>query len=322
MRKLLIITITIIVLLGSLFILKLLFTKQQQPNIIINDIAYSDTTQNIEFQTIKQLPIPSSLIFAGEEVPLWNFDIRERLERELTVNVFWHSSTLLSLKRAQRYLPYISSILAKYGIPDDLKYIAIIESGLANVVSPSKAVGFWQFLEETAKEFGLEVNKEIDERYNWKKSTDAACKYLLWLKERTGSWILSCAAYNCGRTALNRFINLQGKDNYFDLLLPEETERYLFRMFAFKIIFTDPKKYGYDIENLNLYPYIETQSVIVNKTISNLTEWAEERNLTYKELKYFNPWLRNNTLTVKKNKTYEIELPPENYRQIYTHLLN
>ncbi|HOG20250.1 MAG TPA: transglycosylase SLT domain-containing protein [Salinivirgaceae bacterium] len=313
MRNTLITTASIILSVCTIAIIKYLSsstTNQKEEIIFQKDIDISHITK------IESLPIPLTLTFAGEEVPLEYIDVREKLDRELAVNCFLHSSTYILIKRANRYLPYISKILSDNDLPDDLKYIPVIESGLANAVSPSKAVGFWQFLEETAKEYGLEVNKEIDERYNWKKSTQAACNYFKWLNKKYNSWTLSAAAYNCGRTSLNRFINTQKVDNYYSLLLSEETERYLFRALALKLILSEPERYGYFVEHNEKYPYIDTYEVEIDKTIPDLALWARKKGLTYRELKYFNPWLRTNTLTVKKNKKYIIELPHDSYRKV------
>jgi hypothetical protein len=308
---------------GALFITLIAFVKVSIPKVETHkeEIEFHPVAENVEMQKVTPLPMPSFLTFSGEEVPLKYFDVRERLERELAVNVFWHSSTFIAMKRANRFLPQISKILKQQGLPDDLKYIPLIESGLTNAISPAKATGFWQFLDGTAKEFGLEVNSEVDERYHWKKSTEAACRYFKWLHSKYDSWTLSAAAYNCGRTALNRQIELQKHENYYSLLLPEETERYVFRALAFKLILSDPKRYGYYLEYQDLYPYIDTDEVIITETIGNLAQWAIEKGLTYRELKYFNPWLRTNTLTIKGNKKYAIELPCKNYRHNYTHLL-
>ena len=318
MRNFVIAVITAGVFVGLLFFVKVLFLNNVKPQ---NDTEFPVVSNETEFQKISSIPIPLHLTFAGEEVPMKYFDVRERLERELSVNVFWHSNTFISLKRANRYFPQISEILKEQGVPDDFKYISLIESGLTNVVSPSKAVGFWQFLEGTAKEYGLEVSTEVDERYHWKKSTIAAGKYFKWLYSKYNSWSLAAAAYNCGRTALNRQMEIQSHENYYSLLLPEETERYLFRAMAFKLIMADPERYGYFLEYSDLYPYIDTYEVTVAESIPNLAEWAKNRGFTYRELKYFNPWLRTNSLTVSGESRYVIELPNENYRNNYTHLM-
>ncbi|HPW66545.1 MAG TPA: transglycosylase SLT domain-containing protein [Salinivirgaceae bacterium] len=314
MRNTLIITASIILFVCTISIVKYLSniaTNQKE------DIIYQEDFGASSVIKIESLPIPLSLTFAGDVVPIEYIDVKEKLDRELAINCFGHSNTYLLIKRANRYLPYISKILSENDLPDDLKFIPVIESGLTNAVSPSKAVGFWQFLEGTAKEFGLEVNKEIDERYNWKKSTQAACDYFKWLNKKYNSWPLSAAAYNCGRTALNRFIDIQKVDNYYSLLLSEETERYLFRVLALKLILSEPERYGYFIEYNEMYQYIDTYEVKIDKTIPDLALWAKKKGLTYRELKYFNPWLRANTLTVTKNKKYTIELPHDNYRKTH-----
>ena len=314
MRNTIIIIALIILSICTIVIVKYLSNAETNKK---EEIIFQEDFGTSSVMMIESLPIPLSLTFAGENVPIEYIDVREKLDRELAVNCFLHSNTYLLIKRANRYLPQISKILSENDLPDDLKYIPVIESGLANVVSPSKAVGFWQFLEGTAKEYGLEVSKEVDERYNWKKSTQAACDYFKWLNKRYNSWTLSAAAYNCGRTALNRFIDIQKVDNYYSLLLSEETERYLFRALALKLILSELERYGYLIEYHEMYPYIDTYEVEIDKTIPDLASWAKKKGLTYRELKYFNPWLRTNTLTVKKNKKYTIELPHANYRKAH-----
>ncbi|MDD2562952.1 MAG: lytic transglycosylase domain-containing protein [Salinivirgaceae bacterium] len=318
MRKLVITLVTVALFLGVLGIVKFSFILKPSKS---NEIEYEEENRNQKFQKVSSVPMPSQISFAGEKVPMENFDIRERLERELVVNVFWHSSTYINIKKANRYLPHISQILKEEGLPDDLKYIPLIESGLTNAISPSKAVGFWQFLSGTAKEYGLEINNEVDERYHWKKSTIAACKFFKWLNNRFDSWTLSTAAYNCGRTTVIRQMDQQKQSDYYSLLFSEETERYVFRAIAFKLILNNPERYGFYLEYDQLYPAISTKEIVVNETISNLADWAKERGLTYRELKYFNPWLRANTLTISKNKEYIIEIPTKKYQTRFTHLI-
>lgn len=187
------------------------------------------------------IELPESLEFCGEEVPLDLFYVRESLEREILVNSYLHSSTLLLLKRTTRWFPVMEPLMEKYGLPEDFKYLSMIESSLTNAVSPSKAVGFWQFLESTGKEYGLEIDKEVDMRYNVEKETVAACKYLKESYRKFGSWILAAAAFNCGNGRITRTINEQKVDSYFDMMLPQETERYVFRILALKVITENPE---------------------------------------------------------------------------------
>ncbi len=255
------------------------------------------------------LEIPEKLDFAGENVPLEYFDVKESFDRELLVNTYWQSQTLLFIKRANRYFPMIEKILRENGVPDDFKYLALAESGLMQAVSPKNAVGFWQFLKSTAREYGLEVSEEVDERYNIEKSTLAACKYLKKAYERFNSWTMVAASYNNGRTGLIKQINRQDEDYYYDLLLNEETGRYLFRILSLKTIINDPEKYGFYFRSEDLYPPIRTKKIEVDSAIHSMVDFARHFNLNYKTLKYFNPWLRDNRLTNHKKKTYSIEIP-------------
>lgn len=258
--------------------------------------------------------IPDKLFFAGERVPLENVEIRERFERELLVNTYWHSNTLLYFKKAYRWFPVIEPILKQQGVPDDFKYLALIESGLTNAVSPSNAVGFWQFLENTGKNYGLEINKEVDERYHVEKSTIAACKYL---KEAYNtfnkSWTLAAASYNMGIGGLQKQIERQKINNYYDLLLNQETSRFVFRILAAKSLFTHPTEYGFYIRKKDLYTIIPTYDVKVDTAITDLVDFAFKQNINYKVLKLFNPWLREDYLTNPSRKEYIIKIPKEGY---------
>ncbi|HUS86069.1 MAG TPA: lytic transglycosylase domain-containing protein [Bacteroidales bacterium] len=267
-----------------------------------------------ENQKIRSYRIPDSLLFSGEMVPLENFDTRESLDRELNSNAYFHSSTLLLLKRSNRYFPVIEPILKKHGIPDDFKYIAVAESNLSNIVSPAGAVGFWQFLADTGKEYGLEINTEIDERYHLEKSTEAACRYFLKSFEKYGNWTMVAASFNRGSNGVDQQVEIQGQTNYYDLLLPEETSRYVFRILSFKIIFSDPEEYGFSIEEGHLYPEISYELVMVDSTISNFADFASKFGTNYKIFKALNPWLRKPYLNNKKGKTYELKIPSENAR--------
>ncbi len=253
--------------------------------------------------------IPEELDFCGEKVPLLDFDVYERMERELLVNAHWESATILYLKRANRWLPIIEPILERNGIPNDFKYLAVIESGLSNAVSPAGAVGFWQFMEPAAKKYGLEITKEIDERYNLEKSTLAACKFLKDAYNKYGSWTMAAASYNFGMNGIDKQIDKQKTLNYYNLYLVEETNRFVFRLLAMKEIFKDPKYYGFDLKEDELYKKIDTREVVVKKEIKDLAAFAKEYGINYKFLKIFNPWLRNNTLPNKSKKAYVIKIP-------------
>ncbi len=258
---------------------------------------------------VPETVLPDTLSFAGERVPLEIPDVRERLDRELHVNAFWHSNMVMLLKRGHRWLPQIEKILSEEDIPIDLKYLAIIESDLMNKVSPSQAVGFWQLLEGTAKDFKLEVNEEVDERYDPLKSTLAATIYLRKAHEKFGNWTNAAASYNIGRRGLEQAMVKQGVASYYDLLLGEETSRYVFRAIAVKLIFENPEAYGFYLPERSLYQQEALKEEKVNKTITNLRDWSVEQGINYKILKRYNPWLRKNTLTVKRGKSYVLTLP-------------
>ncbi len=252
--------------------------------------------------------LPATVTFAGEEVPIDRPDLKEQLDKELQINIYFHSNTIFLIKRANQWLPQMQEILKANGIPDDFKYMPLIESGLLNVTSPSNAVGFWQFIRSAGKEFGLEINREVDERYDPIKSTEAACRYLNKAYQRFGNWTLVAASYNRGMSGLNRALDKQQVDNYYDLYLNEETSRYVFRMLALKQIIENPQTYGFQIDPRHLYSQDSVQYVEVNSSIKDLVEFAKESGTTYKQIKRYNPWLRDDQLTVR-NKTYQIAIP-------------
>jgi hypothetical protein len=258
---------------------------------------------------VPALKIPREVHFAGERVPLEDPDVRERLDRELHVNTFWHSNTIFLLKRGNRWLPRMEEILKKHDVPTDMKYLAVIESDLQNKVSPSRAVGYWQLLRPTAMEFGLEVTGEVDERYHPLRSTEAACQYLLRSYRKFGNWTNAAASYNSGMRGLDRELRSQGVESYYDLLLNEETSRYIFRAIAVKLIFEDPGKFGFNIPEEQLYAYEPLTEIEIQASVDDLGRFALEKGVNYKTLKRYNPWLRKNTLTVVNGKTYIIELP-------------
>jgi len=257
----------------------------------------------------KTLDLPDSLLFAGEPVPMQMADVQERLDRELHINTYWHSSTIFLLKRAKRWLPQIEPVLKEHGIPDDFKYVAVIESGLSNVTSPSDAVGFWQFVEGTGKEYGLEINKFVDERYDPLKATEAACLYLKEAHERFQNWTNVAASYNRGMNGLRRAIENQQTSNYYDLYLNSETSRYMFRVLACKEIFEHPEKYGFDVSEEHLYLPEKIHYVEVTESIDDLVQFSIDHGTNYKILKRFNPWLMDYKLPVKKERVYRIALP-------------
>jgi len=253
--------------------------------------------------------IPDALELAGEIVPIHGFGVRESLDKELIVNTYRHSSTIMYLKKSSRWFPVIEEILKEEGVPNDFKYLAVIESGLSQVVSPAGASGFWQFMKKTAPEYGLEVSASVDERYDVEKSTRAACQYLKESYTRFGSWSLAAASYNMGQYGLEKRLEEQSVDNYWDLHLNSETGRYVYRMLAIKEVMSLPVKYGFYISSENLYLPHEVRELEVSANISNLNDFALENGSNLKELKALNPWLRKGYLTVKPGKTYFISLP-------------
>ncbi len=276
------------------------------------------TDENFETKLINDynvyaLQVPNDLNFAGESMPLENPDILERMDRELLVNTYWQSNGLLMFKRAKKYFPVIEPILAKHSIPDDFKYLAVIESGLTNAVSPAGARGVWQIMKSTGRENGLEINANVDERYNLEKATEVACKYLKKSKEKLGSWTLAAAAYNGGNAGISRRLKQQKVNNYYDLLLGEETGRYLFRIVALKEILSNPNKYGFNFREKDLYKNIPTYKVEVDTAVTNFAKFAQNFGINYKILKLHNPWLREPHLNNKSRKLYTIDIPEAGY---------
>jgi hypothetical protein len=256
---------------------------------------------------------PEAIDFAGEAAPLQITDVKERLDRELLINANLDATTALILKRANRVFPIVEPILQQYGVPDDFKYLAVIESGLINAVSPSGAKGVWQFMPDTAKESGMEVNDIVDERYHLEKSTEAACKYFLAAKQRFGSWTLAAASYNGGMNGLSKKLEEQKVANYYDLGLTEETSRYVFRILALKEIMKQPAKYGFSLYPSDLYTLIPTKKIEVDSTIADLSTFALAQGINYKLLKIHNPWLRDKRLVNPSKKKYEIKIPLEGF---------
>lgn len=262
---------------------------------------------------ISAIEIPDDLNFAGEAVPLNDPEVMERVDREFLVNTYWQSNALLLIKRANKYFPIIEPILVKNDIPDDFKYLAVAESGLQNVVSPAGASGFWQIMKATGKEYGLEINANVDERYHIGKSTQVACDYLKKWKKRFGSWTLTAAAYNAGPAGIKKYMKTQKADDYYDLLLGEETGRYVFRIMAIKEIISDPDKYGFELEKDDLYKAVPTFSVEVDTAVNNWVDFAKMYEINYKILKRHNPWLRESHLNNSSRKKYVVEIPNKGY---------
>ena len=253
--------------------------------------------------------IPDNLNFAGEAVPIQDFEVRERIDREFLVNTYWQSQTLLLIKRANRWLPIIEPILKRNGIPTDFKYLVAAESGFLHGVSNKGAAGYWQFIPSTAEAYGLNINEQIDERYHIEKSTEAACKFFKEAYQSFNNWTLVAASYNIGISGLKNQLKKQKVDNYYDLLLNEETSRYIFRVLAIKQILQHPKDYGFNLRKKDLYPPLPFKNIEVDSTIDDLSLFAESNGINYKLLKYFNPWLRTEKLTVTDEKKYLIKIP-------------
>lgn len=260
--------------------------------------------------------LPDSVSFAGEKMPLENLDTRESLEREIITTAYRHSSTILIIKKAHRYFPVIEKILAQNGIPDDFKYLAVAESDLINQVSPAGATGFWQIMSETGKEQGLEINNEVDERYSIEKSTKFACDFFKKSFEKYGNWTLTAASYNGGRNAIDDQVEIQKENNYYDLLLSEETARYIFRVVAYKLVMNDPLTYGFEIDKKEYYPELKYSEAKVDSAVTDFSRFAKGFNTNYKMLKLYNPWLRKPFLTNKSLKTYIIKIPEKGSRNI------
>jgi hypothetical protein len=282
-----------------------------------SDEAYFDA--NHRFYKIFNIRIPEKLDFAGEEVPLDKFYVREGLERELLVNTFWHSNSILMFKRSQRYFPTIDSVLKANQVPLDFRYLAMIESALENIVSPAGATGIWQFMKTAGTDNGLTINTEIDERYDLIKSTEAACKYLKTSKAKCNSWTLAAASYNMGCDGISEVMSKQRSGNYYDLYLNKETQRYVYRILALKLIYQSPVMYGFYLRNLDLYPEIPAYTVAVDSAVANWADFAIKYKSNYRILKELNPWILKYTLTNKEKKTYNVRFPKpgfENYSSL------
>lgn len=307
----------VLMVLGVLFVVStLIFAVQNtQEKAVVNKV--NEPEKNVsEGYRISAITIPEDLNFAGEVVPQADPEVMERVDREFLVNTYWQSNALLLMKRAHKYFPVIEPILAKHGIPDDFKYLSVAESGLDNVVSRAGATGFWQIMKPTGKEYGLEINANVDERYHLEKSTEAACKYLKRYKKKYGNWTLTAAAYNAGTGAVDRYLRTQKVNDYYDLLLGQETGRYVFRIMAIKEILSNPEKYGFDIKKEDLYNAVPTFKVEVDKPVASFADFSKEYEISYKILKRHNPWLREAYLNNKSGKKYAIEIPHKgHYRQ-------
>lgn len=280
---------------------------EQQPVLPDSIQNYQDyIAQNYK---VFAMPLPDELTLCGEPVPLNRIHVRENLDREILVNTYWHSNTFLYQKRAARWFPTIERILKQQGVPDDLKYLALVESGLTDVVSPAGAAGFWQFMKPTGEDYGLEINRYVDERYHLEKATVAACKYLKRAYKQFESWSAAAASYNVGKGALANAMKKQKVDNYFDLHLNSETARYVYRILAAKLILSNSKQFGFNFRRQEYYLPYRTYTVEVDSAISDLPQFALDQGINYQMLRLLNPWIRNYTLPRQDDKTYKILLP-------------
>lgn len=265
---------------------------------------------------IRAIDIPEDLNFAGEKVPFEDPEVMERVDREFLVNTYWQSNALLLMKRANKYFPIIEPILAKNGVPDDFKYLAVAESGLENLVSPAGASGFWQIMKTTGKEYGLEINDNVDERYHIEKATEVACDYLKKSKNEFGNWTLAAASYNAGNYGISKRLKAQDVNAYYDLLLGQETGRYIFRILAIKEILSYPEKYGFDIDKDDMYTKVPTFTIEVDVPVTDFADFAKKYEINYKILKRHNPWLREPHLNNNSRKKYTLEIPEKGYYKV------
>ncbi|MBN2664242.1 MAG: lytic transglycosylase domain-containing protein [Bacteroidales bacterium] len=286
-----------------------LFVYSTPPDVQDDD---DDYYEQMEKNYIIYSPfVPDSMNFCGEPLPLDRFDVKQAVDYEFLKIMYWQSETILYIKRMQEVFAIVEPILKKHGVPDDFKYLLVTESGMVNVVSPAKAEGYWQFLKATAQEYGLEVNSEVDERYDLIKSTEAACEYIIDAKNALGNWTLAAASYNAGRAGLTTKMDKQQEDCFYDLLLVTETSRYIYRIAVFKVILSNPRRYGFNVRLVDGYKLPDIDVIEVNTSISDLVGFAKQYGTSYKMLKTLNPWLRSDKLTNSSGKTYFISVPKQ-----------
>ena len=309
-RKFIVLTFTVTGILAGLLIMNSVFAKEKS-------FLKEEHQEQEEVLRYTSPYLPDSLTFCGQPLPLEDLQVREALDRELTQNAYFHSHIILNLKRAYRYFPVIDSILKANNVPGDLKYLCIAESNLTQTVSSAKAAGFWQFIESTGKSYGLEIKKDVDERFHIEKSTEAACKYLRFLYRKfNNNWFLAAAAYNMGEAGLQKTLSSQQEEEYWNLWLNQETSRYLYRILSYKLIFENPEKYHFHLRKIDLYPPLNYIEIIVDSNISSLYQFAVDHHISYKTLKENNYWLRDTALLVH-GKTYRIKIPV-NAKKKYT----
>ncbi len=293
----------------ALLIILSLPSCKDEPKTSVNKTEF--TKESIENHFVVP-EVPEEMTFVGEKILFKDLDLKERLDNELVINNFWHSNTIMMMKRSNRWLPIMKEIFKDEQVPEDLVYISVIESGLQNVTSPRGAKGFWQFMERTGEEYGLIINSQMDERYHVEKSTRAACQYLKEAHDKFGSWILAAASYNLGMFGMADNLERQKVDNYFDLSLNPETARYIFRIMAVKLVFENPNNYGFYINNESLYPEYLTKDVIIDTSIPNLYEWSIENGISIKILRKLNPWIRGKDFILKEGEVYTFKIPKDN----------
>lgn len=299
-------TLAIMLLLSAGFVFTLLVSADDPRPVSIDNEGFTPVAAS--------WALPENVSFAGESLPLQNFDTRESLDRELNATAYRHGSTLLTIKRSGRYFPEIERILKENGIPEDFKYLACAESDLSNVISPAGATGFWQIMESTGREYGMTINKEIDERYDLEKSTLFACRYFKKAYEKYGSWTMAAASYNNGFSGLSEQVEIQKETNYYDLLLNDETARYLFRIAALKLIISQPSEYGFNVRVNDLYKPVPFREVKINTPVASFEQYARQYETNYKMLKLLNPWLRKPFLTNSEGREYTIRIPEKDAR--------
>jgi len=282
---------------------------------LLSFCSHADSEELFSFQDIRIPPIPTEANFAGERVPLEFFDVRESFTREITTLSYFHGTMIYIMQLDNRYGNTIKRILEEEGVPQDLYYICIAESGLQPLVSPANAAGYWQFLAGTAREYGLVVDTEIDERYNIEKSTRAAAAYFKKAYQEFGSWAMAAASYNTGFKNVRYRMDIQSKTNYYNTQFVEETGRYLFRAIAFKTILNDREKYGFNLSKQDLYPELEYYQVVVEGSVENWSEFATKHGTNFKLIKIYNQWIRANQLVNRQKRTYIVQVPKKGFRE-------
>ncbi len=285
----------------------------ENPVVVVQEVQVPVyTTPPVGVAYVVNPEIPREIVFGGETIAIDDYDKVERLDRELTSLMYTHGNTLLQMKRAHRYFPKLGAILEKNGVPRDLLYLACIESTLnPTAVSPAKAAGLWQFMPDTGRQYGLEVNEYVDERMDPEKSTEAACRYLKQSHNKFGNWESAAAAYNAGQGRISRDLAAQGQSTAFDLWLPQETMRYMFRLLATKLLMEEPEKYGFNLREEQMYPELEYRTVEVKEPVNDWIQWAKDNGTSYYLLRLHNPWIRNKSLPNPNGKTYKVQIPTQ-----------